>query len=184
VNSNNTPHLDENQIIQAVVDESDLPTDVQAHLSACSLCRDLKEGFEQELTNLGELAAQLAPKPQKRIILPMQKSGSRFSSFLDWRSVIAAAAIVAAAFIVVWSSNIARNISEHRTENMTAEMRDAKQLMTEVNSLVDNALPPFYLQLSDGPKPDYDEEFYKFLIPPVEDKSVTSEQGKRGNSLC
>jgi hypothetical protein len=157
---------------------------VQAHLSACSLCRDLKEGFEQELTNLGELAAQLAPKPQKRIILPMQKSGSRFSSFLDWRSVIAAAAIVAAAFIVVWSSNIARNISEHRTENMTAEMRDAKQLMTEVNSLVDNALPPFYLQLSDGPKPDYDEEFYKFLIPPVEDKSVTSEQGKRGNSLC
>lgn len=184
MNAKNNHHLNEDQLIRAVVDVSDLPVAAQAHLAACSQCLHNKQNFERELTQLGRMAGQFAPKPQKRIILPVQKSGSRFSSFLDWRSIIAAAAIVAAAFIVVWSSNIARNISEHRTENMTAEMRDAKQLMTEVNSLVDNALPPFYLQISDGPKPDYDEEFYKFLIPPVEDKSVTSEQGKRGNSLC
>jgi hypothetical protein len=184
VNAKNNQHLNEDQLIRAVIDVSDLPVAAQAHLAACSQCLHRKQNFERELTNLGRMAGQFAPKPQKRVILPVPKSGSRFSAFLDWRSVPAAAAILAAAFIVVWSSHIARNISEHQTENMTAEMRDAKQLMTEVNSLVDNALPPFYLQISDGPRPDYDEEFYKFLIPPLEDKSVTSEQGKRGNLLC
>jgi hypothetical protein len=133
---------------------------------------------------LGQIARLSVPKPQRRIILPVQRSASRFSSFLDWRAVIVAAATVAAVFMVVWSTNMARNFSEHRTENLSAEMRDAKQLKTEVDSLVDNALPPFYLEIADEPNPDYDEEFYQFLIPPVEDKTVTSEQGKRGTSLC
>jgi len=184
VKANSISHLDENQIIQAVVDESDLPASTQAHLRACSQCRDLKQSFEQNLTNLGDLAAQLAPKPQRRIILPVQNPRSRFSGFWDWRRLMAAAATVAAVFIVVWGTNMARKYSVHRTETLTAEMRDAKQLMNEVNSLVDNALPPFYLELSEEPKPDYDEEFYKFLIPPVEEKKLTSGQEKQGTPLC
>ena len=182
--ANNTTHLDENQIIQAVVDESDLPASVQAHLRACSQCRDLKQSFEQDLTNLGKFAAQLAPKPQRRIILPVQNTRSRFSGFWDWRRLMAAAAAVVAVFIVVWGTNMARKYSVHRTETLTAEMRDAKRLMNEVNSLVDNALPSFYLELSDEPDPDYDEKFYKFLIPPVEEKAITSGQEKQGTSLC
>ena len=79
---------------------------------------------------------------------------------------------------------MARKYSVHRTETLTAEMRDAKRLMNEVNSLVDNALPSFYLELSDEPDPDYDEKFYKFLIPPVEEKAITSGQEKQGTSLC
>jgi hypothetical protein len=184
VNSKNNHHLDENQLIKAVVDASDLPAAVQAHLAACPQCRSSKQNFAQELTQLGRIAGLSVPKPQRRILLPAPKSGSRFSGFLDWRGVIVAAATVAAVFMVVWGTNMARNFSVHRAANLTAEMRDAKQLMTEVNSLVDNALPSFYLEIADGPKSDYDEEFYQFLIPPIEEKTVTSEQGKRGTSLC
>ncbi len=184
MNSNDNHHLDENQFIKAVVDASDLPEAVQAHLFTCTQCRNRRQNFERELTSLGQIAGLSVPKPQRRIILPAQKSTIRFSSFLDWRSVIVAAATVAAVFMVVWGTNMARNFSEHRTENLTAEIRDANRPMSEVNSLVENALPPFYLEIADEPKPDYDEEFYQFLIPPVEDKTVTSEQGNRGTSLC
>jgi anti-sigma-K factor RskA len=184
VNSNDKLHLNENQLIQAVVDAADLPAAAQAHLAACNQCRTSKQNFEQELTNLGRIARQSVPKPQRRIVLPVPKPAGRWASFWNWRSITAAAAIAAAAVVVVWGANIARNFSERQTENLTAEMRDAKRLMTEVNSLVDNALPPFYLEISNEPDSDYDEEFYKFLIPPIENNNVTSEQEKRGTSLC
>jgi len=184
MNSDNAIHLDESQLIQAVVDASDLPESVQAHLAACSRCLAGKKSFEQELTNLGKIAVQLAPKPQRRIILPVETPRSKFFGFWDWRRLIAAGATVAAVFIVVWGTNLARNFSERRTANMTAEMRDAKRLMTEVNRLVDNPLPSFYLEISGERNSDYDEKFYQFLIPTTEDNGLTSEHRKRGTSLC
>jgi len=45
---------------------------------------------------------------------------------------------------------------------------EARQLMTEVNMLVDNALPPLYLEISAEYKPDDEKDFYQFLIPQIE----------------
>ncbi len=177
-------HLDEKQLIQAVVDAADLPESVQAHLAECSQCLAGKNSFELEMTKLSQKAAQLAPRPQRRIILPVQKTKNPFRNLLDWRNLIAAAATVTAVFILVWGTNMVRNLSEHGTQNLTAEMVEAERLMTEVNTLVDNALPPFYLEISGEKNADYDEEFYQFLIPTLEDKALTSNRGKKGTSLC
>jgi len=183
--SENTIHLDENQLVQAVVDASDLPESVQAHLATCSQCLAGKKTFEQELAILGQIAEQLAPKPQRRIVLPVKTLRRKFFSFWDWHRLMAAAATIAAVFIVVWGTNTARKFSERRNENMAAEMRDAKRLMTEVNTLIDNPLPSFYLEISAERNSDYDEKFYKFLIPTTEENTLTSgQEGKRGTSLC
>jgi hypothetical protein len=77
-----------------------------------------------------------------------------------------------------------RNPSKPGTENLTAEMVDAEILMTEVNTLVDNALPPFYLEISGEKHAEYDEEFYQFLIPTIEDKTLSSDREKKGTSSC
>jgi len=61
---------------------------------------------------------------------------------------------------------------------------EAKQLMTEVNMLVDNALPPLYLNISAENNSDYDQEFYQFLIPQIESENLTSYRWKRGPSSC
>ena len=173
MNSNNKHHLNEEQLIQAVVDASDLPASVQAHLTACDQCRAGQESFAQELLNLGQMAERLAPKPQRRIVLPVPKTRRTILSFLHWRNLVAAAATVAAVLIVIWGTNTVRDLSEQRAENRTAEMREAKQLMTEVNMLVDNALPSFYLEISGEKNADYDEKFYQFLIPSDREENLS-----------
>ncbi len=173
MNSNNKHHLDEEQLIQAVVDASDLPASVQAHLTACDQCRAGQESFAQGLVNLGQMAERLAPKPQRRIVLPVPKAKRTILSFLDWHNLVAAAATVAAVLVVVWGTNIVRDISEHSAENRTAEMIEAKRLMTEVNMLVDNALPSFYLEISGEKNADYDEKFYQFLIPSDKEENLS-----------
>ena len=66
------------------------------------------------------------------------------------------------AYALAWSSSY-----------LTAEMLEAERLMTEINTLVDNALPPFYLEISGDEISDYNEEFYQFLIPSIEQETLT-----------
>ncbi len=182
--SGNVLHLDEEQLLQSVVDTADLPESVQTHLAECGQCTAGRNSFELEITKLSQKAEQFAPKPQRRIMLPVPKSKNPFRNLWDWRNLVAAAATVTAVFILVWGTNLVRNLSEPGAENLRAEMVEAERLMTEVNTLVDNALPSFYLLISGENKADSDDEFYQFLIPTVEDKALSSDRGKKGTSLC
>lgn len=168
MNLDNEQHLDEQQLIQAVVDENDLPRSMQTHLVSCHQCRSSKESFEQELARLGQLAERYAPKPQKRITLPVHEVRSTLWTFVNWRHAIGAAATVAAVLFVFWGTTTLRNLTEFETAGVPSELMEAKRLMTEVNMLVENALPPLYLEISAESKPDYDKEFYQFLIPQIE----------------
>ena len=161
-------HLDETQIIQAIVDVADLPAGVREHLAECSYCLENKQSFAQELTNLGQLAEHHAPKPQRRIKLPVAETKQTFWSSFSWRNVVAATATAAAVILIVWGTIVIRNLSQPGTQSLAAEMLEAERLMTEVNTLVDNALPSFYLELSGEKSRDNIEEFYQFLIPSVE----------------
>jgi hypothetical protein len=169
--SGDVQHLNDEQLIQSVVDASDLPGSVQAHLTECGQCLAGKNSFELEMTTLSQKAEQFAPQPQRRIMLPAQKSKNPFRNLLDWHNLAAAAATVAAVFILVWGTNLVRNLSEPGTENLTADMVESERLMTEVKTLVDNALPPFYLVLSGENNAGYDDDFYQFLIPTIEEKT-------------
>jgi hypothetical protein len=169
--SGNVQHLNEEQLIQSVVDASDLPDAVQAHLAECGRCLAGKNSFELEMKTLSQKAEQFAPQPQRRIILPAIKTKKPFWNLLDWRNLIAAAVTVAAVFILVWGTHLVHHPSEPGAENLTADMAESKKLMTEVNTLVDNALPPFYLVLSGEKNAGSDEEFYQFLIPTIEEKT-------------
>jgi predicted anti-sigma-YlaC factor YlaD len=167
VNLGKEQHLDEQQLIQAVVDENDLPRSMQSHLVSCHQCRSGKESFEQELVLLGQLAERYSPPPQRRITIPVHEARSP-RTFWNWRNAIGAAATVAAVLLVFWGTTSIRNLTEFGTAGTPADLMEAKRLMTEVNMLVENALPPLYLEITAEYKPDYDKEFYQFLIPQIE----------------
>jgi hypothetical protein len=173
-------HLSENDILQAVIDEADLSQRLKQHLNECSHCLLQKERFAQELTNLGQLARRYAPEPQRRVTL----TGDRVRwPFFNWKFALSAAA-VAAAIIVVWATVLIQSQQPGRVENLAQNMIEAERLMTEIDGLVENALPPVYLEIVGETGLNQDEEFLEFLIPAAEDVPRISVLTTKGPARC
>jgi hypothetical protein len=63
-------------------------------------------------------------------------------------------------------------------------MVEAERLMTEINGLVENALPPVYLDIVGETNLNMDEDFIDFLVPINEDAASISVLAKKGSILC
>jgi hypothetical protein len=176
----NQPHLAQNDILQAVIDDTDLSDLQRAHLAQCSHCRTQKKQLEQELARLGQLAKRYCPAPQRRITLDERKDRSPFFS---WGFAFSAAA-VAAAVLVMLGTFLIRSQQQDNIRNLAQNMVEAEKLMTEVNVLVENALPPVYLDIVGETDLSADEDFIDFLIPITDDAPKTSALAEKGSILC
>lgn len=176
----NGPHLADDDILQAVIDELDLSDPHRMHLTQCSHCRSLKEQLEQELARLGHLASRYAPAPQRRITVVERKGRSPFFS---WGFAFSAAA-VAAAILVVLGTFLIRSQQQVAVGNLAQTMIEAERLMTEVNVLVENALPPVYLDIVGETDLSADEDFIDFLVPITDGAPRISALAEKGSILC
>jgi hypothetical protein len=157
IHSPDGPHLGEDHILQAVIDDTDLSMLQQQHLAECSQCQSHRERLENELKHLGQLAERYAPEPLRRINVADDRARSPFS--------IRRFAVSAAA-------------------DLAQDMVEAERLMTEVNVLVENALPQVYLDIVGETNLNMDEDFIDFLIPPYEGAPRISALAKKGSILC
>jgi predicted anti-sigma-YlaC factor YlaD len=180
IHNHSESHLEEDDILQAVVDETDLSVLQQQHLAQCLQCRTHKEQLEQELAHLGQLAERYAPRPQKRIIVADQKV---HLPLLNWRIVFSAAA-VAAVILIVWGTSLIQNQRTGSIGNSAQDMVEAEKLMTQVNVLVENALPPIYLDIVGETGSNLDEDFMHFLIPGDDGADRISTSTMKGSILC
>jgi hypothetical protein len=174
------PHLAENEILQAVIDDSDLSDRQRVHLAQCVHCRSSKEQLEQELARLGQLAKRYCPAPRRRVTVVERKDRSHFFS----RGIVFSAAAVAAVILVIWGTFLIRNQPQGYIGNSAQNMVEAERLMTEVNVLAENALPPVYLAIVGESDVSADEEFFDFLIPITDGAPQTSAWAEKGSISC
>ena len=177
-------HLDEDQLLWAVVDEAELPPPLQGHLSTCPQCRAAKGKFEQDLARLGQMAQRFAPLPRKRVSLPVEKPRISMWWPWDWRAYFGVAVTVALMIVIVWWSAPFRTTPEDSGDMLAQEMRDDVRIMTEISMLVENALPPAYQDICGISDPDFGEEFIQFIVPSIESEAVSYDSGKGGVVLC
>ena len=180
IQNHNESHLGENDILQAVIDDNDLSMLQQQHLQECSHCRSQKKRLENELARLGQLAEHYAPEPRKRVTVAEQKVRS---PLLNWRIAFSAAA-VAAVILVVWGTSLIQNQQQGSIGNLAQDMVEAERLMTQVNMLVENALPQVYLDIVGETSLNLDEDFMDFLIPTNESAARIPASAKKGSILC
>jgi len=164
-------HIPENRIIQMIADGGGR-RDEQEHLEQCGHCRDMMAALEGDLDQLRQQAALAAPAPQRHFVLPAdQPQRHRFRRrHLGWA---AAGTVLSGALLTIflWGWG------DHRLPGLPPNTPPVAALddpeMIEVNMLAENALPEAYLVLSESLDGGYDEGFIDFLIPSLDDDSVS-----------
>ena len=94
------------------------------------------------------------------------------------------ATALAAVIIVVWATFLIRSQQPGRIGNLAQDMVEAERLMTEIDVLVENALPQVYLDIVGETDLNLDEDFLDFLIPTNEGAARISALAKKGSRLC
>ncbi len=157
-------HLTEDQVIRAVVDETELPADLGAHLTGCPECRERKNRLELELAALGEAASKLAPRPRRSVVLPEreEKAQGWFGGHHSWALASAVCAVLVV-FFVGW--NFFVRLPQEHLAGVEMEMQQDEQFMAEINELVENPLPQVYRAISGEGYAEVDEDLMDFVIP-------------------
>ncbi len=201
-------HLNEDQIIRAIVSEQDLPASLLAHLYACGTCQDKKQGLERELEILESMAGAFTPLPRRRRLKNFKKA-RRLVFFPIQRPAFAAGLAALLFLMALWwpwpfadspgrqMAQMDQEREEARPlvaeyvleegpmptpETLTQRMEEDQQLMREICELEEHALPDFYLNISGEPYDYVDEEFLDFVVPSEETRLRPSSRVGYANS--
>lgn len=171
-------HLNDEQIVKAIVDRAQLLPSEKEHLSVCPECISALERFENDLKLLGQTAERFVPLSKKQWILH-EKIHNSF--IFGWRASFAAAIIIF--FLVITINSDSVKLIFNKADIADSGLYSEETLMTEVNYLVENPLPASGLFIADDDNADYDEDFIDFVVPSAED-DVLSGIEKGGYISC
>jgi len=171
-------------LIQAIVDRSDLSPSAREHLSTCPQCGAGMKQIEQDLTNLAKVAERLAPASQRKIFLPDWRPSLINRWLLYWRLSFGAVAAAVVVILMIWLS-VPKTVAIEDTFDIIDEISwEDDDFMTEVCALSENVLPQVYLDITEEVHSCLDDEFMKFVVPSVEENSLSYDQGRKGVKLC
>lgn len=154
--ANKSEHLNEDQLVIAVVDQNDLPEKVLSHFEKCSVCQIKVNTFENQLSEFKIETDANLPDFEKSIKLPKTKI-KNFSLNYKLIGVVAAALFL---FAISWNE-IHLTVNEPATLEIASNNQNTFELnafqisdenlynqenfMQEVSLLSDNALPEDFL---------------------------------------
>ncbi len=139
-------HLDERQIIEAVIDDRGLDGVLRRHLSECTACRAQKEALQVRLLRFGEISRTDLPLGFRKPKLIEKSGGVRANA---WRIRPALEICAALTVLVLFLSPIVINRDKLFTKAVVyREMVQDEKFMAEVRNLEENPLPGFYEDIS------------------------------------
>ena len=166
MNVNIDQHLSYDELIQNLVDRTDLEAIRKEHLEACPHCRIQAETLQRRYDRLGQMARELAPQPKHAFRVP--ESG-RTSTGRQFRPVLAmgVAAVLILGLTLLWPR--AFDKSQGPPEIAATSAEEENRLMARIDELVDDALPKPYQQLLAVSEPILTEDLIDWIVPSIEE---------------
>ena len=137
--TSDTNHLSEDQIIIALVDETDLPDDRRTHLSDCPHCRQVLEAAKEPFERIEALAGDHTPGSMRPVRIDGQRPARPRS--LSWRTGLAWTTAAAVLLAMIWAGPWVRDLRRPENEGATAALDPEALFMAEVARLGDDPLP-------------------------------------------
>ena len=182
-------HLSDDELLLAMVDPTDLDPTRQAHLKSCLDCRRQSQDLTDHCTRLGQMARQMTPESRKHFRLPAHTAPVRRWYF---RPVMALGVLGALIFgLTLWGPRFNR-VSQTSTPMVAQKVETDDQLLEEVDTLVEDALPEEYQQvvaLSDDRSVEDLDDFMNWMVPSpdetndVEQPAASDWQSRQGPAV-
>ena len=184
MNCQKNRHLKKEEIIQAVVDEKDMPETLRQRLSVCPLCEKEKEHLFDLLSRLGDTARATTPGQVKRVTVPAKKSAVYRGLWrrLNPGLVAAGLSVILVAGILWWAAPL-KMIPQEETNGWSLEMWEQYTNMMEIIGLEDVAPPQIYLDITGEFNATTSDEFMQFLIPAGEDEDFDQYESKEARHV-
>ena len=170
-------HLNEEEIITAVVDTADLDRPQQQHLADCNHCRSQIEALSGDLNKMAQIAEATTPAVTKPFRAPT--ADGRHTGWLPLGRKLATGLALTVACIIIGGLYL-QNHLDNRSMRLAQEMHEAEQLMRQVDQLVENPLPETIMTISAEGVVENDEDFFKFLIPDETGDAAISQNAMKG----
>ncbi len=166
--SENQSHLQEEQILWAVIDEKEIAGDELLHLHACPLCTKKVEQIKDGLQELGRKAMLAAPPVSRTVTLPGKKPTTNIhnAGWLPFFGAAAMASFVVFFYIMGMKTLPPDNLSPLQVQESLLE---DESLMREISDMVDYPLSEDMYEITGDNGIGFDEDFLQFIVPDMED---------------
>lgn len=163
-------HLDYDQMLQALVDKSDLTHEAQEHLAVCTSCQHQVKRLVQRYDRLGEMAKKMAPGPTQPFRVPDRPAASARWQFKP------ALALGMVGFLILgltlwWPKQYNAVDAPAPMAAQTSEVDD-DALMDEIDALVADALPAAYQEVAGVSDAQSIEDLIEWIVPSIEEEEA------------
>lgn len=166
-------HLNEDQIICAIVDENDLPKDKRSHLYSCQKCNDKKMALMSDLKSFGSMVENFSPDRErtKKIVYKKASPFFRFNFPTIWT---AAGALLV--LVCIWSFaqiHFSPKPLDMPINTMSAELQliedfsieDESELSSGFTNGFTSVFTTDYQDIISVSVEYFDEDFLEFIAP-------------------
>lgn len=164
----NHEHLQDEQILWALIDRTELGDDVRQHLIECQHCQGKVTRFSDDLQEFGDKARQAVPPYSGFVKLPaVEPSRTDFNA--GWLPFFGAAAMAGLViFFYFMSLNTVTPLQLSSLQSQDSLLED-EILMREISELVESPLSGGIYEIIEENGNGYDEDFWDFVVPDFQD---------------
>ena len=164
----NHDHLQQEHILWAVIDESELAGEYRQHLRQCPVCKTKVEQLRSGLEDLGEIARQAVPSYTRPVRLPSERV-ARISQNAGWLPFFGAAAMAGLLVFFYFMGTKTMIPSEFATLQSQESLLEDESLMRQISEMVENPLSEDMYEISGENGIWFDDDFLQFVVPDIQD---------------